>query len=263
MRSQGMGAKLRIARAANEATDEEIVLRFLREAGAMADLEALTNEFANVATHFGFDHFVCAYIASPGRPVQPQVLFGRPHMPSAEKYVAEKLAAHDPVVQHIFTSPTPFTWEDVLRQRPLTPAQQRVFDNAAAHGFHDGFVIPIHGASGDIWSVVLVSKGPVTLDKQARASVTAAATLYAVTGATLAELQQDEPTSTPLTKRETQCLAWAAQGKTDWEIGQLLQIGDKTVNMHIDNARKKLDASSRAQAALIAWRRGWLLDYPD
>lgn len=257
-----MGAPVRIAHIPAKATDGEVVLRFLHEASASPTLDALTDHFAEVALAYGFDHFLCAYVASPGRPVQPKVLFGRPHRELVERYREQKLAAHDPTVQYIFASAAPFTWSDMRRDK-LTPQQHGVFENAARYGFNDGLVIPVHGAAGDIWAVVLVSRAPITLDREALSAVSAAAILYASTGATLAELKQDEPTSTPLTKRETQCLAWASRGKTDWEIAKLLQIGDKTVNMHIDNARRKLGVGSRSQAALAAWRRGWLLDYPD
>lgn len=251
-----------VPQTAGRTADDRVVLRFLREAANLPTLDALTDAFAEVTAAFGFDHFMCAYIATPGRPVRPQMLFGRPHLPSMQRYVSQKLAAYDPTVQYIFASTQAFTWAEMLA-RPLSRDQRRVFDNAAGEGFLDGLVVPVHGAAGDIWAVSMISRSVLSLERQTRAMLAAAATLYATTGAALADKSEDVAIATPLTRRETQCLGWVAHGKTDWEIAQLLGIGDKTVNMHVDSARRKLGAPTRGQAAVIAWRRGWLLDYPD
>lgn len=57
---------------------------------------------------------------------------------------------------------------------------------------------------------------------------------------------------TPLTKREHDCLCWAAQGKTSWEIGQILGIQERTVNFHIANTCEKLEVRTRQAAITVA-----------
>ena len=51
-----------------------------------------------------------------------------------------------------------------------------------------------------------------------------------------------------LTDRERDCLAWAAEGKTEWEIGQILSIAESTVDSHLSRVRAKLGANTRTQA---------------
>ena len=51
-----------------------------------------------------------------------------------------------------------------------------------------------------------------------------------------------------LTARELDCLHWAAQGKTNWEIGEILEISENTVRFHFKNSFAKLAVSSRSQA---------------
>ena len=51
-----------------------------------------------------------------------------------------------------------------------------------------------------------------------------------------------------LSSRERDCLGFVAEGKTDWEIGQILGISETTARFHVDNARRKLDAVNRAHA---------------
>jgi DNA-binding response OmpR family regulator len=60
------------------------------------------------------------------------------------------------------------------------------------------------------------------------------------------------PRTIDLTDRETETLTWAARGKTSSEIGTILGLTKRTVDFHIDNARLKLNATSRMHAAVKA-----------
>ena len=60
--------------------------------------------------------------------------------------------------------------------------------------------------------------------------------------------------SPPLTSREREVLAWSAQGKTAWEIGEILSIAKRTVDEHAQTAMRKLGAANRTQAVAIAIR---------
>jgi DNA-binding response OmpR family regulator len=60
------------------------------------------------------------------------------------------------------------------------------------------------------------------------------------------------PRTVDLTDRETETLTWAARGKTSSEIATILGLTKRTVDFHIDNARIKLNATSRMHAAVKA-----------
>jgi DNA-binding CsgD family transcriptional regulator len=53
-----------------------------------------------------------------------------------------------------------------------------------------------------------------------------------------------------------QILGWVAAGKSDWAIGRILNISDKTVNFHIENAKRKLGVGTRLEAVVVALRKG-------
>jgi DNA-binding CsgD family transcriptional regulator len=53
-----------------------------------------------------------------------------------------------------------------------------------------------------------------------------------------------------LTPREAEISRWLAAGKSDWEIGQILDISAKTVNYHVENIKKKCGVATRTQAVL-------------
>lgn len=55
-----------------------------------------------------------------------------------------------------------------------------------------------------------------------------------------------------LTKREHECLFWACEGKTAWEISVILEITERTVLFHLSNVTNKLGASNRQHAVAKA-----------
>ena len=57
-----------------------------------------------------------------------------------------------------------------------------------------------------------------------------------------------------LTSREVEVLTWAAQGKSAWEIGEILEIAKRTVDEHVQTAVRKLGAVNRTHAVAIAVR---------
>jgi DNA-binding CsgD family transcriptional regulator len=61
-----------------------------------------------------------------------------------------------------------------------------------------------------------------------------------------------------LTPRERECLKWAAVGKSEWEISQILGISEHTSEKHLLNAKSKLGAVNRVQAVAEAIRRCYI-----
>jgi DNA-binding CsgD family transcriptional regulator len=51
-----------------------------------------------------------------------------------------------------------------------------------------------------------------------------------------------------LSAREFECLEWAAQGKSAWEIGRILNISRHTVATYLENAKSKLGVRTVVQA---------------
>lgn len=59
-----------------------------------------------------------------------------------------------------------------------------------------------------------------------------------------------------LTAREIEVLKWIATGKSDWQIGQILRISDKTVNFHVENMKRKCGVATRIQVVVRAVHEG-------
>ena len=61
-----------------------------------------------------------------------------------------------------------------------------------------------------------------------------------------------------LSKREVQCLHWAALGKTDEEIATIMSLSAATIQFHLRNAAAKLNAVNRCQTVYKATQLGYL-----
>ena len=67
------------------------------------------------------------------------------------------------------------------------------------------------------------------------------------------------PKEVQLNAREPEVLTWSARGKTSDEIASILGLSKRTVDFHFDNARTKLNVSTRTQAVVKAMA-GRLID---
>lgn len=75
-----------------------------------------------------------------------------------------------------------------------------------------------------------------------------------------AEARESQPRveESLLSDREVEVLAWVRDGKTNHEIGQILEISPLTVKNHIQRILRKLNVSNRAQAVALCVSSGML-----
>lgn len=67
---------------------------------------------------------------------------------------------------------------------------------------------------------------------------------------------EDLPSCDSLSPRELECLKWVSQGKTAWETAMIIGRSPRTIEFHLLNAVRKLGASNKIHAAVIAVRQG-------
>ena len=132
-----------------------------------------------------------------------------------------------------------------------------VMGDAGEFKLKDGLAFPLVTLDGQI---VMVSLGgeQVEMSSQEFGMISLVAT-YAI-GRAMQLLTETERTidHIELTPRERECLTWAAAGKSEWEISQILGISEHTSEKHLLNAKFKLGAVNRVQAVAEAIRRGYI-----
>jgi DNA-binding CsgD family transcriptional regulator len=59
---------------------------------------------------------------------------------------------------------------------------------------------------------------------------------------------RDTPAKRGVTRREAEILRWVREGKTNWEISRILDIAERTVAKHLENAFQTLGVGTRTAA---------------
>jgi DNA-binding CsgD family transcriptional regulator len=62
-----------------------------------------------------------------------------------------------------------------------------------------------------------------------------------------------------LTSREKEILSWAAEGKSDSVIADIIGVSHSTIRFHMNNIFRKLNANERTLATVKAIRQGLIL----
>ncbi|MEO9468384.1 LuxR C-terminal-related transcriptional regulator [Parasphingorhabdus sp.] len=126
-----------------------------------------------------------------------------------------------------------------------------------------GILIPAHLPFGQIGAVsfIPVDKTVTDLSEEYRlySDFLAIVTRRFVTGYVLAMREKHRmPTNCVLSKREAECLHWAAIGKTDKEISMILSLSHATIRYHVNRAGQKLNSVNRGQTIFKAGQLGYL-----
>ena len=66
------------------------------------------------------------------------------------------------------------------------------------------------------------------------------------------DIVSKNPKVADLTERELECVFWACEGKTAWEMAQIVGVAERTINFHLTSVIKKLGASNRQHAVAKA-----------
>lgn len=172
-------------------------------------------------------------------------------------YLARGYMEVDAVALEAARSPLPFHWQAALARPEHGAAAHRVFAEAAEFAIRDGFTVPIHSSSGlSIISLAIDDPALFTAKGTARRHALHLLALHFHLACDRALAEAPTPPAPALTPREREVLVWAAKGKTGWEIAQILHLSERTVTYHVENARTKLGAASRAQAVVAALTLG-------
>jgi DNA-binding CsgD family transcriptional regulator len=139
-----------------------------------------------------------------------------------------------------------FRWSEA----PLRPDELAFRQALVDFGAVDGVAVPVHGPAGYLGLTSLAFRDLEALAPRERDAIATAALVLHLRMQRLSPATL--PTHAPLSPRERDCLAFVAEGRPDWEIGEILSLAETTVLTHIQNARRKLGARTRAHAVALA-----------
>jgi DNA-binding CsgD family transcriptional regulator len=204
-------------------------------------------EFETVATMLVIDHFL-------GEPE----FIALDNAPAAYRnaFTSVQNGRRDPVMQHCKKNSVPIVWD---RDTYVAADQDDKWETQARFGYRTGIALALHMPEGRHF-VLGVDRDQPLPRTQELARVVADLQLFAVYAQEAAQRvlipevpQADVPALTP---REIETLRWTMEGKTAWEVGNILGITERTAVLHANNATHKLGTANKHQAVLKALRLG-------
>jgi len=182
-----------------------------------------------------------------------------------ETYVSMGLLGYDPVVTRAASSNASFTWADchefgLQSQRRAGPKGRawQVMGLAKDHGYTQGFAMPLHAVDhqGRPASALLSlywTEEPGTMEHATPFWLKLAGATYHEKLLEFRGLPKASVTAPPsLTDREREILVWACRGKTRSETADILNITERTVEYHFENAMRKLGVHNKFHAIAVA-----------
>ncbi|MFA3917819.1 LuxR family transcriptional regulator [Ruegeria hyattellae] len=231
----------------------------LIDLGAAPDVDSQYEEFLQqLCDQFEMDHAAYAGMNPAAGTIHGHVTYGdewKTH------YEEQQFQLIDPTLHMSQRSIAPVDWSRLERSREF----QHVFQDASDFGIGDqGLTVPVRGPFGDIgllsvtrdcskdqWKKVV---GNVIGDLQSMAVHIHDSVMHSD------ELSRIlyHPS---LSSREVEILQWVAAGKSQQDIGDILSISHRTVEVHLRSSREKLCALTTPQAVGRAIATG--LIYPS
>jgi DNA-binding CsgD family transcriptional regulator len=196
------------------------------------------------------------------RPGGPPSIVGLRNTP--ESFATQPTSAdtvkRDPVIRRLKRMRTPFIYDQALY---VNKDAGDLWEDQAPHGYRTGISMALHMDGGRHFLMGVDRPDPLPKGGDRLIRLMADLQLLAVFAQeTAVRLLMPAPAASAgmpvLTLREQEILQWTRDGKSNFVIGQLLNIALSTVNYHLASAMKKLGVATKHQAAAKADALGLL-----
>jgi len=172
------------------------------------------------------------------------------------RYFKKQYARIDPVIARGSEAVLPFDWDELLLKDD--PEVRAFLDDAAQHDVgRNGLSIPVRNRAGVRSLVSFTSNHSKDDWAEYKSRNMVKLQLMAVlidSAATIDFKLTSQPVE--LSKREEQCLIWAARGKTYDDIAGILNLSFASVKTYLDTARHKLSCINLTHAVAVAIATG-------
>ena len=233
----------------------DVVQEFVAASGLVTDMAGLRDVISNTCKELGFDFFAIVHHIRFGHPSTDKVrLSNYPIEWLAHLREAENL--HEPVLAAAERTARGFLWSDLNSLVRLGEADERYMSRAARHGLAEGFTVPNHVPGEAFGSCHFAVRKKANMPMQNLPAAQALGAFAFEKARQLLKLSaqpsEEYVVPAPLTPRQRDCVLFAARGKSDSVIADLLNIRRRTVNEYIEGAKRRYCVATRTQLIVRA-----------
>lgn len=204
----------------------------------------------NALNAYGLDHVVYIAVNLPTER-RPTPLVAMTYSPDWQKHYAQNdYVDIDPVVKAGVGGILPVDWATLDRKHPTV---KKFFGEAQEFRIGgQGLSIPVRGRHGEFALFSVTSEMADAEWAKVKERYMRDFMLFAYNFHTFAlnaeHIEAGEEYRDKLSFREVECLRWVAMGKSAWDTGQIMNVSERTVKFHLENARSKLGAMNTTHA---------------
>lgn len=222
----------------------------LREAlsrlNTASSTEVLRDGLADAAQQTGFPHVALVQHGGLPRLVEHSMVITNYPAEFVQFYIDNHYFVIDPVYEVSQQFDRPFSWDEITNFVELADHEHALFEEARRYGIVHGITVPLHIPSESYASCTFARPEPIEITPSLMTMLQIIAGFAFKAGLSLHHAMHGRNVPR-LTRREAECTALIALGKTDWEIGQILGIAQTTVRYFISRAKQRYGVFRRSE----------------
>ncbi len=156
----------------------------------------------------------------------------------------------DPVIDYCTKNTLPVQWHQLDSNALQNKQVKKLMAESTDFGLSSGISLPVHSPNGEFAMLSFASDRPADENESRIEQLNPQLMMlaYHIHEASMRIFRTGSESIADLTRREKECLLWAAEGKTADETSMILHISESTVRFHLNNAAKKLNVHTRRHA---------------
>lgn len=211
------------------------------------DEDHLIEALERVTRTLGFCQFAMGHHVDLGQPPSDAIGLSTYNAEWVDHIMERQYFFDDPVHMASMKTVVGFRWSDIPNIIRLSPRQKQILAEAVAFGLGEGFTVPIH-LPGEYQGTC--SFGAPSIDKLHENALPIAQLCgtFAFEAARRIMRRKSKVELAPppvLTPRQHEAMILMGRGKTDAEIGQLMQVSRATAHEHVEGARRAYGNAQR------------------
>jgi LuxR family quorum-sensing system transcriptional regulator CciR len=232
---------------------------FARAVDAAVSPAELAELLKEILAVLGFRYFALTQHADMSRATQPVARIHNYPQGWVRYFDDNGLGPIDPVHRASHLTSIGFTWSSLCRMIRLDARDRDILDRAAKEGIGEGYTVPVHVPGEIAGSCSFATAGRTPIREELLPLAQLVGMIAFEKARLLWDIRDVDAQAKPrLTDRQRDCVFWAARGKSDWEIAQILGISHETVTQHLKQARERYGVSKRTQLTVHALFDGTL-----
>ncbi len=243
----------------------ERTLAFAASAPGLHTRKALSASFLHLIETLGASRFACLYVRrdSGGLSIEKSIS----NLPKLwqELYLERGYDASDPIFQSAARGGAYGYWNELTQNMSLSKAGRELIATASEFDMKDGFTKRVQLDVGGA-AVMMVAGRQLVRGEKARACLRVSFDIFANEGARMLKIADDGDSGgddtghgRDLSKTQLRVLLMRSEGLSNKQVAQAMGRHEKTVECHVTEILRRLEARNMIDAIRIATKRKLIL----